>query len=303
MQTTSHLLMIRPAKFSFNEETAINNSFQSKENDEKAHDKALKEFDEFVNILRKNGVDVTVIKDTALPYTPDSIFPNNWVSFHNDGTVCLYPMYALNRRLERKSQVLQAISDKFEIKRKVDLTFYEDKNLFLEGTGSMVLDRENKIAFACISPRTDIDVLNEFSKLMDYYTVVFHSVDEKERPIYHTNVMMCIADHYAVVCLESLPIEEEKEKLVKSLEGSGKELIEISFEQMNHFAGNMLQVNNNKNEKLLIMSSQAYHSLNGEQLSKIQAFNRILHSPLYTIERNGGGSARCMIAEVHLPLN
>jgi hypothetical protein len=301
MQTTSHLLMIRPVNFSFNSETAVNNAFQVAAADERTQERALAEFNEFVRILRDNGVDVTVIDDTPDPYTPDSIFPNNWISFHQGGEVCLYPMYAINRRAERKDGVLQALAGKFSIGRTLDFSPYEKQDLFLEGTGSMVLDRENKIAFACLSPRTDKKVLQDFCEKMGYSPVVFRAVDASGRDIYHTNVMMCVGDQYILICLDALPVKEEKKKVIETINHSGKELILISLEQMNHFAGNMLQVHNDKGEKLLVMSTQAFESLKPGQIEKLSSYNRIIHSPLITIETNGGGSARCMMAEIHLP--
>ncbi len=294
--------MIRPVNFAFNVETAENNAFQIKSSSEDVHVKALKEFDEFVSLLRKNNVDVTVVDDTPTPHTPDSLFPNNWVSFHHDGTLLLYPMYAPNRRAERKEQVLEKIYKRFKITNKIDLSYNEENNLFLEGTGSMVLDRENRIAFACLSPRTDRKVLDEFCKKMNYEAVVFKSVDDAGNPIYHTNVMMCVADKYVVICLDSIPAWEEKDEVITTIRKTGKEVIDISYEQLNHFAGNMLQIENNKKEKLLVMSAQAYQSLSGEQVQKLDSYNRIIHSPLTTIETNGGGSARCMMAEIHLPV-
>jgi len=294
--------MIRPVNFSFNAETAVNNAFQSASSDNKQQEKALAEFEGLVKILRDNNVDVTVVNDTPEPYTPDSIFPNNWVSFHQDGVVCLYPMYAVNRRQERKPGVLQELGHKFELSTTLDFSPYEQEGLFLEGTGSMVLDRDNKIAYACLSPRTDKKVLQDFCEKMGYTPVVFTSVDGQGLPIYHTNVMMCVADKYVVVCLDSLPVAAERKLLSATIEGSGKEIIEITPEQMNHFAGNMLQVHNDKNEKLLVMSTQAYQSLTPAQVERLRSFNRIIHAPLTTIETNGGGSARCMLAEVHLPL-
>lgn len=300
MQTTSHLLMIRPVNFSFNAETAVNNAFQSAASDERTQERALAEFEGLVKILRDNQVDVTVIQDTPTPNTPDSIFPNNWVSFHHDGVVCLYPMYAANRRLERKPGVLKELGKKFVFTTTLDFSSYEKNELFLEGTGSMVLDRVNEIAYACLSPRTDEQVLHHFCENMGYRPVVFTAVDGKGGAIYHTNVMMCIADRYAVVCMDSLPVAAERQQLAAAFTTSGKEIIGITLEQMNHFAGNMLQVHNAQGEKLLVMSSQAYESLTPEQVEKLRSFNRILHAPLTTIETNGGGSARCMLAEVHL---
>lgn len=301
MQTTSHLLMIRPVNFGFNAETAVNNAFQSAGAGEQAQEKALAEFDIFVDELEKNGIDVTVVNDTRRPYTPDSIFPNNWISFHENGTVCLFPMYASNRRLERKPAILEAISEKFRITRTIDFSHYEGEQVYLEGTGSMVLDREKMIAYACMSPRTHSKALSDFCEKMSYQPEAFESVDAKGQSIYHTNVMMCVADKFIVICLDSLPREKEKEKLITTLKNSTKKIISISFDQMNHFAGNMLQVNNRKGEKLLIMSTQAYESLTAGQLELLGSFNKIIHSSLMTIETNGGGSARCMMAEVFLP--
>ena len=292
--------MIRPVNFSFNAETAVNNAFQVSGAADDAQRKALTEFENFVTLLRDNGVDVTVIEDTPEPYTPDSIFPNNWVSFHDAGTVCLYPMYAVNRRLERKPDVLNAIAKKFRIDATLDFTAYEAEALFLEGTGSMVLDRDEKIAYACLSPRTDRKILLDFCEKMDYTPEIFTAVDGAGRPIYHTNVMMCVADRYVVVCLDAVPVQKERELLVATIRASGKTIIPITLDQMNHFAGNMLQVHNEKGEKLLVMSSQAYHSLTPEQVHQLEGLNHILHAPLTTIETNGGGSARCMLAEIHL---
>ena len=300
MQNTSNVLMIRPVYFTYNVQTAVNNKFQVAGNTEAAQAKALEEFDAFVKKLRENEIDVTVIDDTSEPHTPDSIFPNNWVSFHEEGQVCLYPMYAGNRRLERKPAVLQEIGRLFDIRATLDFSGYEKEGLFLEGTGSMVLDRDHKIAYACLSSRTDKKVLQEFCKKMGYSPEIFTAVDSQGRAIYHTNVMMCVADAYVVVCLDSLPIVSEREHLLGAILGSGKEIVDISLDQMDHFAGNMLQVHNAEGERLLVMSSQAYHSLLPAQVSRLSSFNRIIHSPLTTIETNGGGSARCMMAELHL---
>jgi hypothetical protein len=294
--------MIRPVNFGFNAETAVNNTFQVKGNDDNTQNKALKEFENFVTVLRDNGVDITVVDDTPEPHTPDSIFPNNWISFHNDGSILLYPMYAVNRRSERKQHVVDIIAEKFLIRRKIDLSIYEDQNIFLEGTGSMVLDRENKIAYACLSPRTNEKILADFCKQMEYTPVLFHAVDGNNQAIYHTNVMMCVADKYIVICLDSIPDKKEKERVIERINKTGKEIIDISLDQMNHFAGNMLQIENKQGEKLLVMSTQACKSLTSEQKKKLVSFNKIIHSPLTTIETNGGGSARCMMAEVHLPI-
>jgi hypothetical protein len=301
MQTTSNLLMIQPVNFEFNAQTAVNNSFQVADGGDNAQERAVDEFANLVGVLREHGLDVTVVEDTPYPHTPDSIFPNNWISFHDEGSICLYPMYADNRRNERKQSVLQVIHERFEVKKTIDFSYYEKSDLFLEGTGSMVLDRDQKIAYACLSPRTSRKVLQVFCDQMGYQPVMFHAEDNQGLAIYHTNVMMCVADHYIVICLESLSNKEEKEELVGVIRKSEKEIIEISIDQMNHFAGNMLQVENKKKEKLLVMSTQAFESLNPKQIKKLKTYNPIIHAELESIETNGGGSARCMIAEVHLP--
>jgi hypothetical protein len=301
MQTTSNILMIRPVNFSFNAETAVNNAFQVPGQDSNAQEKASREFDLFVEKLRSYEINVTVINDTPDPNTPDSIFPNNWISFHDDGTVVLYPMFAVNRRAERKQHVLQDIFNQFDHSRLVDLSSSEKQNLFLEGTGSMVLDRENKIAYACLSPRTNLSLLHQFCEKLGYTSVSFHAKDQNGQEIYHTNVMMCVADRYVVICLDSIPEQREKEHVVNTINSTNKQIIEITIDQMNAFAGNMLQVNNKQGQPFLVMSSQAYHSLFDEQLATLESFNPIIHSDLTTIETNGGGSARCMMAEIFLP--
>ena len=301
LQTTSHVLMIRPVRFGYNAQTAVNNVFQSVE-DQDAQDRALEEFDAFVALLRQHSIDVTVVDDTPAPHTPDSIFPNNWISFHDDGRVVLYPMYAANRRLERKPHVLEALRTRFRVTTPIDLSDYEQQDRFLEGTGSMVLDRTHKIAYACLSQRTDAAVLEDFCRRLGYTPHTFTATDANGFPIYHTNVMMCIADTYAVICLDSIADADERQQTVRRLENTGKAIVTITLAQMNHFAGNMLQVNNILGERFLVMSSQAYLSLTSGQISQIEQRNPILHSSLDTIERNGGGSARCMIAEVFLPV-
>jgi len=302
MQTTSHILMIRPVNFGYNAETAVNNAFQVQSYEHNIQQMARQEFDDFVAILQDNGVDITVIEDTPIPHTPDSIFPNNWISFHSDGTLMLYPMFATNRRAERKKHVLERIQEKFVVNKKVDLSNYEAKNEFLEGTGSMVLDRENRIAYACISPRTDEKVLTDFCTRMKYTPVVFNATDGNGYAIYHTNVLMCVADKYVVICLESVSDPLQNKLVAETIIDSKKKIIPITLHQVDHFAGNMLQVENKTGEKLLIMSTQAFESLTNGQVEELGTYNRIIHSPLTTIETNGGGSARCMMAEVYLPL-
>lgn len=301
MQNTSHILMIRPVHFGFNAQTAVNNAFQVAGQDNEAQEKALQEFDALVNILRNNDVDVLVVNDTPEPHTPDSIFPNNWISFHENGTVCLYPMFAENRRQERKSSVLQQVKEHFSIHQTIDLTHYEKEHLFLEGTGSMVLDRDNKIAYACLSQRTDEKVLADFCEHMGYESVIFDAADAKGQPIYHTNVLMCVADKYVVICLDCIPSEFERAIVKDAIAHSGKELIAISMEQLGNFAGNMLQVQNKKGELILVMSARAWKSLTPVQQHKLNTYNTVIYAPLTTIENNGGGSARCMMAEIFLP--
>ncbi len=300
MQTTNQLLMIRPVNFSFNAETAVNNAFQQAGQAEDAQAKASTEFDQFVAVLRANGVSVMVIDDTPQPYTPDSIFPNNWISFHDDGRIVLYPMFALNRRKERKLHVIDMLLKQFVVREQIDFSSFEKNDMFMEGTGSMVLDRDSKIAYACLSPRTHPQALAHIANALGYRVVAFDAVDQKNQPIYHTNVVMCVADRYVVICLDSIADQAQRLQVEKAIIGSGKTLIAISLAQMNQFAGNMLQVHNNKNEKLLVMSSQAFHALTPAQVQQLNQFNRIIHSPLTTIETNGGGSARCMMAEIFL---
>ena len=294
--------MIRPVNFAFNLETAGNNAFQIRNDAKDVQKMALKEFDDFVSLLKENNVDVLVVEDTPHPHTPDSIFPNNWVSFHQDGTLLLYPMFASTRRAERKEHVLEEIDRRFRITNKIDLSHYEKKNLFLEGTGSMVLDRENKIVFACLSPRTNKKVLDDFCNKMNYEPVSFTAVDISGMPIYHTNVMMCVADRYVVICLDSIINHDEKARVTEAIQKTGKEIIDISYQQLSAFAGNMLQIENRQGEKLLVMSTQAYRSLTEKQVQKLNTYNRVIYASLTAIESTGGGSARCMMAEIHLPV-
>jgi len=295
--------MVRPVRFTYNAQTALTNAFQSNTStdDQQTQDLALAEFDGFVKILKENGVEVIQVFDTPEPHKPDSIFPNNWVSFHEDGTVVLYPMLTENRRWERRRSILELIGTGFQINHEIDLTHYEAENKFLEGTGSMILDRENKICYACLSPRTDIEVLNDFAQKLGYRTVVFTSLDANGKEVYHTNVMMCVAKKYVVICLESIKDEKECENVIFTIHQSGKEIVPISLAQMNKFAGNMLELHNAQGESLLVMSEQAYQSLEQKQIDQIRQYSKIIYAPLYTIETNGGGSARCMLAEVHLP--
>ncbi|RWY54115.1 citrulline utilization hydrolase CtlX [Mucilaginibacter gilvus] len=300
-QSTNHLLMIRPVNFGFNAQTAESNAFQIQQADQlTVQHKALREFDGFVAILRQNGVDVTVIEDTPEPHTPDSIFPNNWVSFHDTGDVILYPMQAGNRRLERREDIISRLEENFKATHLVDLSRFEAKNQFLEGTGSMVLDRENKIAYACLSPRTDAEVLKAFCDYSGYKSITFDAFDQNGKAIYHTNVSMCIGSAFAVICLDSITHAAEKETLIQSLKITDKQIIDITFEQMNQFAGNMLEVKNADGETLIVMSQTAHGSLTEEQKDTLSQFGKLVYADINTIETNGGGSARCMMAEVHL---
>lgn len=300
MRSTT-LLMIRPVAFGFNEQTAESNAFQNKdEAQQSVQKKALQEFDAFVKLLRDNGVNVLVVEDTLQPHTPDSIFPNNWISFHETGDIFLYPMQAENRRLERREDVIHELEEDFKVRHVIDLSRFEKQGKYLEGTGSMVFDRENKVAYACLSPRTDKDVLERFCEESFYTAVTFHAVDQNKQAIYHTNVMMCIAGKYAVICLDSIADNLERQMVISSLEVSGKSIINISYDQMNHFAGNMLEVINNQGESLLVMSGSAFASLDEKQIATLHKYSRIIYSDIPVIERNGGGSVRCMMAEVAL---
>ncbi|MCK5782648.1 MAG: amidinotransferase [Flavobacteriales bacterium] len=307
-QYTDTLMMVQPVNFRYNAETACNNYYQKVIEgltDEKAQISALEEFNNLVNKLRANGISIIVVEDTKQADTPDSIFPNNWISFHSSGDVGIYPMFAENRRLERREDILETIEEKgFIINNVIDYSEAEQDDLFLEGTGSMVLDRVNEKVYASLSKRTDEDLLIEFCDDFEYTPVIFTSyqtVNGTREPIYHTNVMMAIADDYAVVCLDSIDDKKEKKAFVKSLKEDGKEIIPISEDQVNRFAGNMLQVCSSDDNKFLVMSDSAFESLHPEQIKAIERYNPIIHSSIDTIEACGGGSARCMMAEVFLP--
>ncbi|MFV0304104.1 MAG: citrulline utilization hydrolase CtlX [Moheibacter sp.] len=309
-QFTNTILMIEPVDFRFNEETAVNNYFQTKtlESSETVQAKALKEFKEMVSKLREHGVNVITLQDTLTPHTPDSIFPNNWISFHENKMIALYPMFAKNRRKERREdEVFELLEERgFLIEEVMDYTDAEEENVILEGTGSIILDRENKIAYAAISPRTNEELFIEFCEDFEYSPVIFtanQTVDDKRMEIYHTNVMMCVADKYAIICLDSIDDKSEKKNVVESLTKSGKEIIKISEKQMQQFAGNMLQVGGMGNSKFLVMSQTAYDSLTTDQIQTIEKYNPVISVDINTIETLGGGSARCMMAEIFLPKN
>ena len=307
-QITNTVLMIRPVQFRMNEQTSVNNYYQKvPENilSEAVNKMAVKEFDGMVRKLKKVGIQVIVVKDTKEFDTPDSIFPNNWISFHSNGTIGLYPMFAENRRLERKESVLEAVENQgFVVKNVVDYSGAEVDNLFLEGTGSILLDRVNNKAYCAISDRADEGLFIEFCEDFEYTPVVFsafQTVNDKREKIYHTNVMMCIGDTFAVVCLASIDDKKQRKSLINHLQDDGKKVIEISEDQVNHFAGNMLQLKGAEAASYLVMSQSALKSLRPAQVKLIESHTTILSCPLDTIESCGGGSARCMMAEVFLP--
>lgn len=306
-QITNTLFMVRPISFRKNEETAENNYFQQDEDEispNEIQERALAEFDLFVEKLREKGIEVYVFDDRESDKTPDSIFPNNWISFHDDGTILTYPMFAENRRLERRDDVIKKLQETFLVNMVQSFAHWENKGKFLEGTGSMILDRPNKITYASLSDRTNNDVLNVFCEKTGYEPVTFTSyqtVGGKRLPIYHTNVMMALGEDYAIVCLDSVDDTVERERLVFSIQKSGREIIEITENQMHQFAGNMLQVMNDRNERFTVMSLAAYESLAAVQIQTIEKYGEIIYSPIPTIEKLGGGSVRCMMAEVFLP--
>ena len=296
----SRVLMVRPMRFGFNEETALSNPFQ-KNSSACAQDKALEEFNRFVSLLESSGVEVIVVEDTTTPHTPDSIFPNNWFSTHSTGELVLYPMCAPNRRLERKEAPLRIIKElgrKSDMTRTVDLSAWEAKGQFLEGTGSMVLDRANKIAFVCRSPRSDEAVLERFCEELGYRRLSFDALDRNGSLIYHANIMMCMGDKFVVVCLDSIRDNNERKAFIELADKLNKDIIEISIEQMECFAGNMLQLKNQNEESILAMSLTAKQSLNVGQLKELEKHCTIIAPDINTIETCGGGSVRFMIAEM-----
>jgi len=306
-QITNTILMIQPVAFRYNEQTAVNNYYQQVLDglsSDQIQKNALSEFNNFADKLRSKCIDVVIVEDTKAPDTPDSIFPNNWVSFHESGNVAIYPMCAENRRDERRDDILDILVDNynFEINYIKDFTEFEDHDKYLEGTGSMVLDRENKICYAAISVRTDEQAVLQWCDVFNYTPVCFTSnqdVDGERREIYHTNVMMCVADKYAIICLDTIDDKDERKWIKCSLEDSGKEIIEITEDQKHRFAGNMLQLMGD--EKYLVMSKSAHESLTEDQIERIERYNPIISSSLDTIESCGGGSARCMMSEIFLP--
>ncbi len=304
-QTTAHILMVRPAHFAFNEETAASNAFQSRDGkmtSEEMRAQAIQEFDAFVAKLREAGVHVIVADDSDTPVKPDAVFPNNWVTFHEDGTLITYPMFAPTRRLERRNAVIdRVLHEGFQSGRRLHFEDNEDKRRFLEGTGSIIFDHPNHLAYACLSPRTDAYLLDELCHAIGYKPVVFHSTDAEGQDVYHTNVMMAMGETFVVICLDSVRDADERNMLETHFKNTGKEVVAISLAQMNAFAGNMLQVRNTQDETILVMSTTAYHALNPEQIKVLSKHTRLLYADINTIETYGGGSARCMMAEVFLP--
>ena len=298
--------MIRPAVFRMNEETAVNNYFQnsSDHSAQNVNDLAKAEFDAFVAQLQAKGVEVIVVEDDPTLDTPDSIFPNNWISFHSNGSVALYPMFAENRRRERREEVLKAVEQRgFAIDNIMDYTQAEQQNVFLEGTGSMILDRVNHTAYCALSPRADKELFLEFCEDYDYFPVVFRAlqtVDQKRMAIYHTNVMLCVGEAFAVVCLSSVDDLKERNALIAQLNADGKQIIDITHEQMHQFAGNMLQVKGSEDKRCIVMSQSALDSLSPDQKEQLKQHGELVAVALPTIESCGGGSARCMMAEVFL---
>ena len=306
-QITNNILMIRPEHFGFNEETAANNSFQTNDQSlspKQIEEKAKEEFDAFVNELKRHNVHVIVMKDTDSPIKPDALFPNNWVSFHEDGSLVCYPMFSETRRKERRHEDLLALlGEEYKISRDYTFEHYEEEDMFLEGTGSMILDRVNNIVYANLSARTDLRLLDKWCILMNYKKVVFFAKDRNGEDIYHTNVMMALGTDFCVICLDSITNENERIEVEQSLQDTGKEIIKISYDQMEQFAGNMLQVGRENGSHYLVMSKTAHDALTEDQLRKISAHTSIIVGNIPTIEKYGGGSVRCMMAEMFLPLN
>lgn len=307
MQITNTILMIRPVAFRMNEETAVNNYFQAdlKINNSQINAKAQVEFDDFVDVLTAKGVNVIVIDDIKENDTPDSIFPNNWVSFHKSGTVAVYPMFAENRRRERREDIFEVLEENgFKIKEVIDYTSAEQEGVFLEGTGSILKDRVNQKAYCALSERAHEELFIEFCEDFDCFPVIFtanQTVNGERKPIYHTNVMMAMAENFAVICLDTIDDKKERKNVINHLKRDGKEIISITEKQMHSFAGNMLQVIGANDKRYMVMSSAAFHSLRDDQITAIEKHCDIIHSSLNTIETCGGGSARCMMAEVFLP--
>jgi hypothetical protein len=297
-QQPLNLLMVRPASFGFNPETASSNRFQSP--DDRSFDLVLNEFDRMVDLLQSHEISLEVFQDTKDPSKPDAVFPNNWISFHEDGSLVLYPMMALNRRTERRADIVTAVRAKFDVKQIVDLTTEEQGGMFLEGTGSLVLDHVNRIAYACRSARTADSVVNKFCSTLKYRPVIFDAVDSGGHPIYHTNVMMSVGEKFAVLCLDAIRDDAQQEQVLDSFARTGHKIIAISHEQMNSFAGNIIEVKTESREPVVLLSQTAFNALIPGQVNAISSFADILPIAIPTIEKIGGGSVRCMVAGIHL---
>lgn len=303
MQATATVFMVRPTRFTFNAETAHSNHFQgfiAGLDDAAIQARAFAEFDAMAARLRAQGVQVLVFDDTPEPHTPDAVFPNNWGTFHPDGRVLLYPMCAANRRPERRPDILAALARQFTVREIVDFSAYEEQGRFLEGTGSIIFDHRHRVAYACLSARTDLELLNEVCARLGYTPLAFHAHDALGQDIYHTNVMMCVGTGFAVVCLESIPAAE-RTAVVASLTSTSHEIVAISREQVARFAGNMLELRSGAGNPLLAMSQSAYEALTPLQRHTLGQYAQLLPLAIPTIETIGGGSARCMLAEVFLP--
>lgn len=301
-QCASHVLMVRPSAFGHNPQTAVNNVFQRKAGEEASTRRsALQEFNAMARLLKEGGVEVLVVDDDPKQATPDAVFPNNWISFHSNGSLVLYPMFAPNRRLERNPRIIERIRERYRVKSILNLTDHEREGKFLEGTGSLVLDRKDHLAYACLSDRTDASLVDRFCRKMGYRAATFHASDASGRPIYHTNVMMSIGAEFAVVCLSCIRDPGERKAVRDRLEKHGRRVIEIDEGQMAAFAGNILQLSTVDAASLIVMSGRAHAAYRPDQLAALESYGRILHAPLPTIEDMGGGSARCMIAEIFNP--
>ncbi len=299
-QTTSKVFMVKPVRFGYNPQTAVDNTFQKESSiEDNVQERALREFTSYVSLLRANQVEVVMAEDTNLPSTPDSIFPNNWFTTHEDGTLVVYPMTAVNRRNERKKGAVDTIAKNFEIRRVIDLTWWETEGCFLEGTGAMILDRPNKVVYASESPRCSKKVLDDFCKQLGYTAITFNAVNRAGVPIYHTNVLMTLGTDFAIICKESIKDAAQLDTVIKSLEKTGRKIIDITYDQLENYAGNMLELSTKDGRQLVVMSQSARKSLTPEQLKVLNANGRRILSPnLEFIENNGGGSARCMLAEI-----
>ncbi len=292
--------MVRPAAFQFNEETAANNFFQKNEAFSGIQDMVLKEFDAFVATLSAHNVEVNVMEDTPVPVKPDAIFPNNWIGLLPGGKITIFPMLAGNRRLEKRQDIIQWVKDTFVVNDIKDLSDYEPGGLFLEGTGSLIFDHENKMVYAAVSPRTSPELAIKYAGQLGYELILFHAADASGQQIYHTNVLMAMGHEYCIICLKALTDRAEREMVKDKLRSSGKEIIDISFSQMEHFCGNALQVINRDGQYLLVCSQSAFENFTTEQLENIRKFNPVISVEIPTIEKIGGGSARCMMAENYL---